>query len=575
MRHIMSQQPDGQSLKTSPPKTSYGYLFLDYILKVFLPAGMVVLLANLIFGLFGPDTPRDAIRKAFWVHNYRRALDLCKQQIGEDFFNLVYHRTYLICSEKLNSRGNQNENRPHTHARTMQEYTEYSQNSDPNIADIGYYGLGYYYSIRDKFSDALAAFEKVGNRNLKFLNNSMGHAYLETGDLQKAEEFLQREIAHNGYLEGAYSNLARVYYRQKDFDSLNRLVSDERIRDYVPGRICRFMDLKNKRFGRYITEVFSIDYLTVSGFTAAIFVLLIWFHYLRKLDVFEPERIKWLLCALVLGMAFSMLCGFLYDLFDFGFDISLKGGICDDLLYCIGGIGLIEEAVKIIPFLLMLRFSRQVNESIDYIIYAAVCALGFAFMENLMYFQDPGLPSILSRTLWSAMGHMSWTAIAAYGLFYAKYRKENRQAIFYFVFAFIMACILHGLYDFFLIAEGLPKAAVKLSLCILLVGIVLFSNMIKNALNQSEFNSEKQKQIEGLSKHLVYALSGVVVLQYLLVAWKLGIANANFLILLSVVFSYIPLIVIFGCLGKMEVHKGEWVLLFERKKKQKESGQSA
>jgi hypothetical protein len=188
-------------------------------------------------------------------------------------------------------------------------------------------------------------------------------------------------------------------------------------------------------------------------------------------------------------------------------------------------------------------------------------------MENLIYFQDPGLTSVTGRTIWSVTAHMTWSAIAAYGLFYAKYKKHNAHAVVFFLFAFAMACILHGLYDFFLLAKGLLPQARVFSLHILLISIVVFSKMIRNALNQSEFNFEKQKKIEGLSKHLVYSLSGVVLLQYLLVGWKMGIDNANFQFYYGMLFNYLPLVFILISLGVMNVQKGLWIPLFENQKK--------
>jgi RsiW-degrading membrane proteinase PrsW (M82 family) len=417
------------------------------------------------------------------------------------------------------------------------------------------------------YPEALAAFGGVRNPNLKNLNNSIGYAYMETGDTQKAEQYFQREITSNGNLESACGNLARLYYQQKNFASLNNLVLNERLRPYIPGSICRHVDLHNRRFGLYFVNVFTFDYLTLPGLIAAAFVLWVWFNYLRRLDVFEPEKLSWLLSALILAMAIALLCGFLYDVADFVFGLRLTGGIFDDLMYCIFGIGLIEESVKIIPFLILLKFSGQINESIDYILYAAVCALGFAFMENLIYFQEPGLTSIIGRTLWSATGHMTWSALAAYGLFYAKYKKHNRPAVLFFVLAFAAACLLHGLYDFFLLSNGLWQGMERVSLPVLLFSIIALSNMIKNALNHSEFNMEKQKKIEGLSKHLVYSLSAIVLVQYLLVGWKLGIDNANFQFYRAVVFNYIPLMIIFGCLGKIHVQKGHWIPLLEDRKK--------
>jgi hypothetical protein len=162
---------------------------------------------------------------------------------------------------------------------------------------------------------------------------------------------------------------------------------------------------------------------------------------------------------------------------------------------------------------------------------------------------------------------MTWSALAAYGLFYAKYKRQNRSAILYFLLAFAAACTLHGLYDFFLLAKGLLPQAKVFTLHILLISILIFARMIQNALNQSEFNTVQQKKIEGLSRHLVYSLSMVVLLQYLLVGWKLGIDNANFQFYHGMPFNYVPLVFIFTCLGVIHVQKGLWVPLFENRKK--------
>jgi hypothetical protein len=135
------------------------------------------------------------------------------------------------------------------------------------------------------------------------------------------------------------------------------------------------------------------------------------------------------------------------------------------------------------------------------------------------------------------------------------------------VLAFAVACMLHGLYDFFLMAKGLRPGMEMVSLLILLLSILIFSNMIKNALNQSEFNSDQQRDVEGLSKHLVYSLSAVVLLQYLLMGWKLGIGNANYQFHHQALYSYIPLINIFACLGIITIQKGLWIPLLEDRKK--------
>jgi RsiW-degrading membrane proteinase PrsW (M82 family) len=152
-------------------------------------------------------------------------------------------------------------------------------------------------------------------------------------------------------------------------------------------------------------------------------------------------------------MFFSELCIFFYDFLENGMGWKTGNGFVGDLVYCVFGIGVIEETVKIIPFLIMFKFTREINESVDYVIYAAVSALGFAFMENLIYFQDSGLDSITGRALICAVGHMSYSCIAVYGLFYCVYRKNGRHKLLYFAASFAAAVLFHGFYDLILMTK--------------------------------------------------------------------------------------------------------------------------
>ena len=72
--------------------------------------------------------------------------------------------------------------------------------------------------------------------------------------------------------------------------------------------------------------------------------------------------------------------------------------------YAVLAIGVIEEAVKMIPFLLVVVRFREFDEPIDGIIYASFIALGFATMENIQYLHgaagpvhDVDLAAVVSR----------------------------------------------------------------------------------------------------------------------------------------------------------------------------------
>lgn len=548
-----------QALEAAGGKRAGAATFLR---GVVVPAVLVIAAVHLV-GYFQTDTHETRLEKALIAGNRKAAARIYRELLADDFHRIDYHRGLILSWTSTAARSGGKINPP------MKKYHVYAASDDPAVADVGWYGIGYEASLQGRWPAALTAFEKIQNRDLPYLNNSLGYIYLVLADSERAEAAFRREIELDGFRAGAWGNLARLYYLNEDFEALDRMLADPDVRTHIPGQIRRIAAMKTGRIGSYIFDSMRIDYITLCGLAAAVIVMALWFGYMRGLDVFEPEPMPALVLTLGMAMAFSTLCVIWYDIFDVVFGLRLGDGLARDLIYCIVAIGLIEESLKIIPFLLMLRFSRQIDESLDYIIYASTAALGFAFMENLLYFQDPGLGGIVSRTFSAVLMHISLTTIAAYGLFYAKYKKQGRNRWIYFAFSFTAAVVIHGVYDFWLLAEDLDKVYKLLSLVILVVCVQGFSKMVKNGLNQSEFNTLAIVRIEHRTHYLVYFISAVFLLQYVLLAVRCGPENANTGLAQSAAFLYVPLLVVFGNLGTLEIRKDEWIPLFGRIRKQK------
>jgi len=227
-------------------------------------------------------------------------------------------------------------------------------------------------------------------------------------------------------------------------------------------------------------------------------------------------------------------------------------------------IGLIEETVKIVPFLIFLKFTDEVNESVDYIIYASISALGFAFMENLLYFRDLGVSHISGRAFSAVLLHMTLTSIVAYGLFYSRYSKVNKDRS-YFLIAFTLACLIHGLYDYWLLCPSLPVFFPILSFVILVFCVRKYGVMINNALNQSEFNTKRNLPLLELTGYLVYSLSAIILMQYIIVALTFDTIVANKVFLQTIIASFILLFIILRTLGAYQIRKSVWQPFLKRK----------
>ena len=264
---------------------------------------------------------------------------------------------------------------------------------------------------------------------------------------------------------------------------------------------------------------------------AALVSVGMWLDYFRRIDVFEKEKVLPLIVALLIGGITPYLCLYNYELLaKAGF--TEKGQWLNDLLFAILGVGLNEEICKLAGVLVVFRLlRRQINEPIDYLIYAGVTALGFAMVENYYYFARHGIRIITSRTFYSALEHIINTSIIVYGFNRSRIFKRGNPVVNSLV-ALALAVGSHGLFDFFLTENVVGTLAVVFSLIIYLIGINFWIQMLNNANNYSNF-FDYDKIL--FSPRLVYRL----------LAWyglTLLIAFVNNAIAIDLQFSVITLL---------------------------------
>jgi protease PrsW len=121
------------------------------------------------------------------------------------------------------------------------------------------------------------------------------------------------------------------------------------------------------------------------------------------------------------------------------------------------GVGLIEEASKlIIPAAILLLLSRYRTPANGLLIGVAAGA-GFAALETMGYGFSTLLTShgsitatvdtLLLRGFLSPAGHMAWTGITAAALYAAAASRWQGRRVVEFVVAFVVAVALHALWD--------------------------------------------------------------------------------------------------------------------------------
>jgi RsiW-degrading membrane proteinase PrsW (M82 family) len=515
---------------------------------------IVVLLVNQFVDAPIFDDPKDKLE--FVIKEKRNdRLDLIYLDIlTKDSLNIDYHYGFITSNFSMAPAYRIIDEKDITDI-----YWNYTDSDDKLENDIGFYSLGLISSMNNDRDKALFYFTLVTNDKLKYLNNSIGRVYDESKNYDEAEKYYYKAIENNGNLEGAYSNLISLYYSQQRFDELYTLLKDRKARKYFPSQLKRSMFLSNFNLLGYFESVIGHTYQNQNlvGFLGALLVMLSWFFYLRRIDIYEPEKWKSLLLTFLLGVVFSEFTFLLSDLNSMFTGFNLNGGVLNDLLYCIIGIGVIEELVKIIPVLLILKYTKAINEPVDYLIYGSISALGFAFSENLLYFNNYGPQIIMGRALTAVVFHMFLTSLVAYGLMLSKY-NANKGFLGDFLKYFLIAAIIHGLYDFWLINQSVSQFAL-FSVIILIFCFSFYNTLFSNALSNSEFYDEHiHLNRKKLQNYLIYTLSLVLMFQYLAISIKFGHEEGWISLRSSLVSGSYLIIFISANLGTINIKHRKW-----------------
>jgi protease PrsW len=121
------------------------------------------------------------------------------------------------------------------------------------------------------------------------------------------------------------------------------------------------------------------------------------------------------------------------------------------------GVGLIEEASKLIIPAVILLVYRRYRSPANGLLLGVAAGAGFAALETMGYgfttlLESRGsitatVDTLLLRGFLSPAGHMAWTGITAAALFTAATARGERHRIFRFLATFVLAVALHALWD--------------------------------------------------------------------------------------------------------------------------------
>ncbi|MDX8290679.1 glutamic-type intramembrane protease PrsW [Metabacillus indicus] len=128
--------------------------------------------------------------------------------------------------------------------------------------------------------------------------------------------------------------------------------------------------------------------------------------------------------------------------------------------------GLLEEFFKWFILFVTIYPHVHFDEHYDGIVYGVASSLGFATLENILYLVGNGLEFAVGRALLPVSSHALFGVIMGYYMGKGKFSElsEKRKWI---LFSLMVPVILHGLYDYILVANKLwPLYMVPFMLCL-------------------------------------------------------------------------------------------------------------
>ncbi len=170
-------------------------------------------------------------------------------------------------------------------------------------------------------------------------------------------------------------------------------------------------------------------------------------------DRYDKEPLSLLLKVFVLG-ALSVIPTAIVERFLSSFNIF--GGLLSAAFTAFIVAGMTEEFFKRAVVLRTAFPSKAFDEKLDGIVYATFSALGFATVENIMYvvFRFTANPHIgIYRGVFSVPAHMLFAVTMGYYLSLAKFAHTKKDYKMNLRKAFVVPALLHGGFNFILMAN--------------------------------------------------------------------------------------------------------------------------
>ena len=182
-------------------------------------------------------------------------------------------------------------------------------------------------------------------------------------------------------------------------------------------------------------------------------IILMFYIYFR--DKYDKEPILKLVFSLLAGMIITIPVIFIEEFLTaavsgYSFYEGFVWGRAAYDAFIVAGFT--EELFKALAFFVLVWRSKHFDEKFDGIVYAAFISLGFAAVENVLYSYTFGQEVAYARAFTTIPAHAVFGITMGYFFGFAKF--NTKKAVVYILSGFGLAFLLHGIYDFLIMAEN-------------------------------------------------------------------------------------------------------------------------
>lgn len=339
--------------------------------------------------------------------------------------------------------------------------------------------------------------------------------YLEEAELHAEADYARRSALAIARLQENKSLVSELL----EDDSFRAALHPPKLNDYLA---------YGGHYGTLALRVFESEAETLTSIYVipALFTAVIWWLILHAF--WQPTRRRiWLsLLAFLLGILSAFLTLFTVYLQESagGFIWNTEAPALSQFVYFLAGVALREETLKLLCFVPLIFLLRRENRPIEVLITAGMVGLGFAFQENIGYYQSSPDESYTTwiRMLTANPLHYSLTGVAGFYLYEMVRRKGHGMEEF--LFAFIAVVFAHGIYHSVISIAELSEWAVLTIIFIAIIAYQYFDRLRPTMDTQSIYRR--------ISPMGVFILGSVILTCFVLVYSAVGspfrVALGNF-----------------------------------------------